>query len=296
MEKTLKNNRIKNIIVSALIALFGVAIALLEWLPITFSKDAFYNGLIAKTLQQLCGVVAAVLLLNVLRIKAFGRIQNYLYLLPCLLVAVNNFQWWSYLNGLQSLVRTNVWDILFFAFYCLCVGLFEECIFRGVLFSLVASYLPQNKKGLFWTFVISSVIFGLAHLFGGNPLQALYTVLTGGLFAFVLIKTKNLLCCALVHGVYNFCGLLMETESSLGLGTGVVLMEWGNVVIMGVVGVLMAAFVFYSLWKYPEEERIELYKRLVIPTKTPQSIENTAVEGNIPTNDEEEMNKWENHP
>ncbi len=275
MSKTHENNRIRNILVGALIVVFGVGVALFEWLPVTYSQDALYNGLICKTLQQLCGIVAAALLLFTLRIKAFGKPQKWLYLLPCLIVAINNFQWWSYYNGLQSLVRTSAWDILFFACYCLCVGLFEEFVFRGVLFSIIASYLPRNRKGLIWTFVLSSLCFGLAHLFGGNPLQALYTVLTGGLFAFVLIKTKNLLCCALVHGVYNFCGLLMETEERLGLGTGVVLFHWGNVLIMGGVAVLMIAFVLYSLWKYPETERKILYERLAVPEKPVKTKENT---------------------
>ncbi len=267
MVKTSDNNRIRNIIVGVLIGVFGVAVALLEWLPITFCEDQLYDGLIGKTLQQFCGSIAAILLIRLLRIKLFGKVQNWLYLLPCLLVAINNFQWWSYFNGLQSLVRTDFWGIFLFALYCLCVGVFEECIFRGILFSVVAGYLPYNKKGLIGTFVISSVLFGFAHIFNGNLLQVAYTILTGGLFAFVLIKTKNLLCCGLVHGVYNFCGLLMGKEIDLGLGTGIVLFEWGNVLIMGIVAVLMVAFVFYTLYKYSDEEREDLYKRLAVPQK-----------------------------
>ncbi len=276
--KSREHKQIKNIIIYAMIVIFGAFVALLEWLPITFSQDKLYDGLIGRTLQQLCGIVAAILLLYVMKIKLFGKPQKWLYLLPCVLVAVNNFQWWSYFNQLQELVRTKAGDILLFAFYCLCVGMFEEFIFRGVLFSVIASYFPQNKKGLIYTFVISSLLFGVAHIFNGNPLQVLYTVLTGGLFAFVLIKTKNLLCCGFIHGLYNFCGLLMDSEQHLGLGKGVALFEIGTVIMMAVGGVLMAGFVFFSLWKYPEQERITLYKRLAISPKKGNEENNVTVQ------------------
>ncbi len=280
MSKTNDNNRIKNILVGVLIGVFCLLMALIEWLPITYSKDALYDKWIGRTLQQLCGIAAGILLLYMMKIKLFGKIRNWLYLLPCLVIAVNNFQWWSYFNGLQTLVRTNALDILLFAVYCLSVGMFEEFIFRGVLFSVVASYFPKNKKGFIWTYVVTSLVFAVAHIFNGNLLQVLYTILTGGLFAFVLIKTKNLLCCGFVHGLYNFCGLLMDKESNLGLGKGVALFEWGTVLTMGIVAICMIAFVLYSLYKYTEEERKTLYECLGLPEKQKESVDTQVVQEN----------------
>lgn len=268
MAKSNENNRFVKILTSVIIVVFCLVMALLEWLPITFSNDALYDGLIGKTLQQACGIIAAVVLLRIMKINLFGKPQKWLYLLPCTVVALNNFQWWSYLNGLQGLLRTKALDIILFATYCLCVGMFEEFVFRGVLFSVIVGYFPKNKKGLVETFVVSSLIFGLAHIFNGNVLQVLYTILTGGLFAFVLIKTKNLLCCGLIHALYNFCGLLMDRASNLGLGTGVELFNTGTILTMGAVAVLMIAFVLYSLYKYPENERKILYERLGIIEKS----------------------------
>ena len=45
------------------------------------------------------------------------------------------------------------------------------------------------------------------------------------------------------------------------LGSGTVF-DIPTVILMAVVGVSVGIFVLYSVWKYPEEERIELYKRL----------------------------------
>lgn len=275
MVKTLRDNRTKKILMGVIIAVLGVFMAVLEWIKIPFSEDVWYNGLVNKILQQTCGIVAAIFFLRFLDIKLFGKVQKWVYLIPCIIVAVNNFQWWSYFKGLQTLTRTKALDIILFAVYCLCVGMFEEFVFRGVLFSVLAGYFPKNKKGFIETFVISSLIFGAAHIFNFDFLQVGYTILTGGLFAFVLIKTKNLLCCGFIHGLYNFCGLLMEKEKLLGLGSGVVLFNLGTVLCMAIVGVLMAAFVLYCVFTYPEEERKLLYERLGVKEKLEKAQEST---------------------
>jgi membrane protease YdiL (CAAX protease family) len=168
----------------------------------------------------------------------------------------------------MQFVRTEWIDVFLFALYCIAIGLFEEIVFRGILFSVLAGYFSSDKKGLWKTFVISSVIFGGAHLFnlfygaglGGTLLQALYTTLTGSLFAFAFIKTKNILVPAIIHGVYNFCGLLLSEQ---GLGAGAVL-DLGTGITMAIVGVVIGVFVLYSMYKHPEQERVELYRRLNI--------------------------------
>ena len=90
-------------------------------------------------------------------------------------------------------------------------------------------------------------------------LQAGYSMLTGGLFAFVMIKTKIVLFPALIHAVYNFCGLLFTKEVGLGLGS---ILDLPTGIMMAVISVVVGAFVLYKVWKYPENERIELYNRL----------------------------------
>ena len=167
----------------------------------------------------------------------------------------------------MQLIHTNPIYFILFAGYCLLVGLFEECVFRGVIFSLLAGVLPKNRKGFILTFVLSSVVFGVAHLLNGfsvgTLVQVAYTILTGGLFAFCLIKTKNVLCCAAVHATYNFCGLLFGESKAMGLGTGVVF-DLGTVITMLVVSVLVGIFVLWKVISYPEKERVELYQKLSV--------------------------------
>ncbi len=234
----------------------------LDFFEIDYFQDDFYNGTIGKIIQQACGSVAAILLMRRLQIRLFGKITNWTYLIPCFIIAVDNFQFSAYFQGKMELIRTDVEDVLLFLVYCLFIGLFEELIFRGVLFSVFADLFSKDRKGFLMTYVVSSVVFGLSHLLNGfsgaTILQVGYTTLTGGLFAFCLIKTKNIFCCAITHGVYNFCGLLFDVN---GLGTGVVF-DVGTVVTMLIVSVLVGVFVLYEVWKYSETERIELYQRL----------------------------------
>ncbi len=262
MRETDKRKSIGKWLWWAIIAvLCGVTLAL-DFMEIRILKEEFRNSALLKIIQQLSGSALAILLMRYLNIRLFEKPQNLLYLLPCLVIAVDNFQWSSFIAGNMQLVRTELVDVLLFTGKCLAVGLFEELIFRGVLFSVIAGFFTNDKKGFWKTYVVSSAIFAISHLFNGfsfgTILQVGYTFLTGGLFAFCLLKTKNILCCALVHGIYNFCGTFYATQ---GLGAGVVF-DIGTVITMAVVSVVIGVFVLYKVWKYSDEEREELYRRL----------------------------------
>jgi len=266
-----RRKKIKNWIEIAVIALLCVATVVLDFVKIPYLKDSLQNAWLSKIVQQTIGSVAGILLLRRLGIKLFGKPQGWLYLIPCLIVAIDNFQFYAYFNretlgGAMQFARTGVWDFVLFALYCFFIGLFEELIFRGVIFAVLAGIFSKDKKGLILTFVLSSVIFALSHLVNGFSIQVAYTLLTGGLFAFCLMKTRNIFCCAFVHGLYNFCGLLLGKASENGLGTGIVL-DTGTCITMAIVGVLVGAFVVYKVLTYTEQERSTLYAQLGIPDK-----------------------------
>ncbi len=250
-----------------LLALLCALILLMDFVDIPVIKDEFRRRTLTKIVQQAAGSAVAIWCLFRFSIRLFCRVENGLYLLPCLIVALNNMQWWALFSGKMQLVRSEGVDILLFSLSCLLTGLFEETVFRGVLFSLLASAFRKDRKGFLGTVVLSSAIFALLHLFNGFSagvlLQVGYSFLTGGLFAFCLAKTKNILCCALTHGVYNFCGLLFDAQ---GLGSGVVF-DIGTVVTMAIVSVAVGIFVVYKLWTYPEKERQALYEKLNVKNK-----------------------------
>ena len=263
MDKLKKNanDKIEAIVILALCAIT----ILFDMVEITYTQDALHNAHISKIVQLGIDTFTACLLLRRIGAKIFCMPEKWLYLIPCLIVAVDNFQWSSFLNGNMELVRTQPIDFILFGAYCLVVGCFEELLFRGVVFNVVASRFEKNNRGIWKTVIISSLLFALAHLLNGisfaTILQVGYTFLTGGLFAFVLLKTKNLFCCAFVHALYNFCGLLFTKPENMGLGGGVVF-DSGTALTMLIIGVLAGIFVLYSISKYSIEEQTELYSRL----------------------------------
>ena len=256
------------------------AMLVLDFVSIQYAEDALRNEWINRIVQQGIGAIAVILLMLYLKMRLFGKVHHWLYLLPCIVIALDNFPSISYLNGNMHFERFEALDILLFALYCLMIGLFEECVFRGIVFSVFARMFSKDQRGLIKTFVISSAFFGISHLFnlfggagiGATLLQVCYTTLTGGLFAFVLIKTKNIFCCAFVHGLYNFCGLILSQQ---GLGSGIVF-DLGTGVMMTVISVVIGVFVLLSLRNYKENERSILYKRLgiekVLPVEETETI------------------------
>ena len=261
-----KGKSLQNVLEIAVILLLCGLTLVLDYLKINYVEDELRNKYLSKIIQQGCGGIAAILLMRRLNIRLFGKPQHILYMIPCLLIAIDNFQFSSYFQGNMQFVHNEPIDFLLFGLYCLSVGLFEECIFRGVVFAVVAGLFSKDKKGLWWTYITSSVVFGIAHIFNGSILQVGYTILTGGLFAFSLMKTKNIFCCAFVHALYNFGGLLFETADRFGLGSGVVF-DIGTVITMLVVCLTLGAFVLYSVFKYSAEEQKELYRKLGVSMK-----------------------------
>lgn len=276
-QKEKKRIKPQEVLQLAIIAILCIVTVLFDYIPITFIADTFKNRMICKIIQQSCGSVAVILLMKRAGIRLFGKPQNWLYLIPCLIIAIDNFRFWAYFTVEPTPTLYGDWlDYVLFAMNCLFVGLFEECIFRGIIVSVLASCFSKDKRGFIQTYVVSSLIFGAAHLFnifgGANPvaviMQVGYTFLTGGLFGFCLIKTKNIFCCAFIHALYNFCGLLFSEQ---GLGTPLPL-DLGTSLIMLIVSLIVGVFVIYKVFTISDAERACLYAKLGVKNKKESDI------------------------
>jgi len=81
-------------------------------------------------------------------------------------------------------------------------GIFEEILFRGILFRIT-----EEKLGSIWALVISSSFFGIAHL--GNPNSTLFsaiaiTIEAGFLLGAAYIYSRNLWLPIFIHFAWNF--------------------------------------------------------------------------------------------
>ncbi|MEC9485145.1 MAG: CPBP family intramembrane glutamic endopeptidase [Candidatus Izemoplasma sp.] len=136
-------------------------------------------------------------------------------IIPAFIVSLNNFPWHVLYNGSLNL-NVGLGVVVLFFIECLSIGIFEEVLFRYVIFVIIMQLLTINKKNVFLGMVLSSVLFGLFHLINlfagagvGETLQQVgYTTLLGLLWSMTLFLTQNIWVPILLHTIYNFVGVL----------------------------------------------------------------------------------------
>lgn len=101
-----------------------------------------------------------------------------------------------------NITYTQTWKIVYqFVYAILGVALAEELIFRGYIFNK----LLEIKDSKWFAIIISSVLFGLFHIFNGNILQVIITAFLGFLFCIFREKIKGctLISLIIAHGIYD---------------------------------------------------------------------------------------------
>ena len=219
-----------------------------------FTADPVLSPLINMTLTRTIGAVVFLALLlnegyrvmNPLQ-KPFWR--SLLFALPPFLVVVNNMPILSMIWGDAYLVYRAPAYMIWFVAECLAIGLFEELAFRGVILLMFAEKRHTTRKGLFWSLVLTSAVFGAVHLvnvlmgagIGAVILQIGYSFLIGAMCSVVLLKTRNIWLCVILHAVYDFSGTLMPT---LGAGT------WWDAPTIIFTALLAVATTAYLVWQF----------------------------------------------
>lgn len=231
----------------------GVAIVLGLLRP-QWTGDERTDGLITDTLVRLCVAAVFFLLLwlggydGVLRLRKMS-VRELLWCLPSLLIALVNFPFFALLGGGASVDRAEL--IPLFALYCLSVSLMEESVFRGVVQGMVSeNFKKTDPLAEGKTVLVSAAVFSLVHLvnlftsdMGMTLFQTGYTFLIGFMLSTVLLKTKNLWYCVLIHALFDFGGLLVPM---LGKGVAWDLPFW---ILTVLAGVLCAGHVLGYLYK-----------------------------------------------
>lgn len=127
-----------------------------------------------------------------------GDARRYLYFLPLAVLASCNLWNGVHMNFTAGEAALYVISMLF-------VGVIEELIFRGFLFTALL------RGGVRQAVVISSLTFGLGHivnLFNGAALlptllQLVYACAVGFMFTVLFYKGGSLWPCMITHGVLN---------------------------------------------------------------------------------------------
>ena len=178
--------------------------------------------------------------------KTSGSFARYALILPLLLVVVNNFPLLPIFSGNAGLTADGTRAALYIL-YCFSVAAFEETVFRGIIFPLSYVALKNKPKRLFWSAVLSSAVFALAHIFnlfagagfGATILQIGYSFLIGGLCAVSLIAVKNIYVPVIFHFIYDLGGFFCDEKIGVA---GCARWDTVTVVLTAVLGVIVCAY------------------------------------------------------
>ena len=84
----------------------------------------------------------------------------------------------------------------------------EEIFFRGFLLEKIQSFAGAKVA-----IVTTGILFGLAHLSYGNPYPAFAITFVGIIFAYVVIKTRNLKTVIIAHILFNVTSFVLYLVS-----------------------------------------------------------------------------------
>ena len=264
MTKTYNKKQIKNFIQIAVLILLLIYSVLIDIFGFSLTKDSIlsenYNIIISRTL----GIIFIFLIITDFKFDIFSfknLKKSLLIIIPPLVIVVNNLPIIALFVG-NAYVTKPFSYILIFIISCLGIGFFEELLFRGLIFILILKKFKNDTKGIFWAIIISSAIFGLSHLLnllagagiGATILQTGYSFLMGCMWSVILLKTKNIWLCAVLHAIYDFCGMLIPQ-----LGTGQ-LWDTPTVIITLILSILTAIYILILMLKLKPENVKEIYK------------------------------------
>ena len=146
-----------------------------------------------------------------------GTAHRFLWMLPAVLIAVNNFPWISAVLSPPT-KSPKAAQIAGSLLICMLCALFEEILFRRIVLSDLWKKFENTEKRELKAVCVSSLIFGAYHLinifFGASIpqtlLQFLYTVPIGAMLCMVYLISGKLVFCVLIHGIYSFAGDLVS--------------------------------------------------------------------------------------
>ena len=122
------------------------------------------------------------------------------------------------------------------------IGVREECFFRATIQNILAKKYANSVKGVWFTAIVSALIFGLIHatnVFTGVDLksaciQAFNNVFIGLLFAAIYLRSRSIWALISIHALTDFSALagyvfLDETVTEIISG-----LSWSSFLIGGV--------------------------------------------------------------
>ena len=117
--------------------------------------------------------------------------------------------------------------LVLFVLLFIAVGFVEEILFRGVMLPLMLRKWGSSRKGIYWTVIFSSAVFGLVHIFNlmmgrrtlmGTIPQIVYAIFFGVYFAACFLRNNSIWPVIFTHAVFDLCGNFTEIAVNSNFG------------------------------------------------------------------------------
>ena len=122
--------------------------------------------------------------------------------------------------GIAGGALKNISGVINLLIGCFFLGMAEEFLCRGWLLNEFLERYGDTKKGIWYSIIVSGVIFGLIHLGNiatGQPVfttiqQALFAAAAGIMYGLIYYKTKNIWSVIILHGLWDFALFLSQIK------------------------------------------------------------------------------------
>lgn len=151
------------------------------------------------------------------------------------------------------------------------IGVFEELLFRGIVFPLLIIHFAGKKQSILKAAYLSAILFGLIHLIGliRHP-EKVYTIINiviyaigiGFLFACLLLRTRNILIPALLHALVDFTNAANDLSEEVTATTEPTLST--IVLTLTVVTVMSGIFIGIGLFLFKQVEQEEWIQKAAL--------------------------------
>ena len=183
----------------------------------TFIKNAIAATIVDIIFKIVMGTIAIIITKFIIKVERFSYIKKgllygiFIYGAMFLAYTISNL-----ILGYSGMDRTFMEAlpyIILFLFICIGIGFVEEIIFRGLILNVINKLFVNSKHRDLWAIILSSVIFGLCHLFNliatpnmviSTITQVLYATIIGAYFAVIYVKTHNIVAPIILHTLFDY--------------------------------------------------------------------------------------------
>ena len=224
-------------VLAALLFLIAVRVGgMLVYMTIP-DDGSYYTTMMAELFAALCAV-GLLALFGRLKVLTNAKCGFFSALKPCLILlamlAANLVL--AIISCIGEQLNPPI-DILVFCMTMLLIGITEEFVFRGIVADAIFEKYGKDGAGVWFSAIVSGVIFGLVHFnnllsvmeLSGVLIQVVMAAVIGTVYSAIYFRTGNIWAMAALHTLNDFTamfatglfsvGSMAETVNSYSLST-----------------------------------------------------------------------------